>query len=129
MTERAPLCRGTEIAEGEARGFAPWPGARKQVIVLRRGGRLFGWLDSCPHYQGGTPMAWKRNGYLNAARTRLICFSHGAEFDPETGECTLGPCLGKRLRAMPVIEDTDGMVRLTDGSGETPETRTRSEGS
>jgi nitrite reductase/ring-hydroxylating ferredoxin subunit len=90
------LCRATEVAEGMARGFTV-AGRRQKVIVLRKAGRLHGWLDACPHYEGGTPMAWKSDAYLNGAGTHLACHSHGAEFEMETGICTLGPCLGQGL--------------------------------
>jgi nitrite reductase/ring-hydroxylating ferredoxin subunit len=97
IQERVRLCHADDIAEGQARGFAPSPDRRRKVIVLRRNGRLFGWLDACPHYPGGTPMAWKSDAYLNGEGTHLACHSHGALFDMETGDCVLGPCLGQRL--------------------------------
>lgn len=91
------LCRETDIAEGEAKGFRPTPDSRRKVIVLRSAGQLHGWLDACPHYPGGTPMAWKTDAYLNGEGTYLACHSHGALFDRETGACVLGPCLGQSL--------------------------------
>lgn len=100
MTEARPadgyLCQASDVAEGAARGFR-LQGQRQKVIVTRRAGRLYGWLDACPHYEGGTPMAWKSDAYLNGAGTHLACHSHGALFDPQTGACVLGPCLGDSL--------------------------------
>lgn len=92
----AYLCRAEEVAEGTARGFRV-DGLRAKVIVLCKAGRLYGWLDACPHYEGGTPMAWKSDAYLNGEGTHLACHSHGALFEMETGVCTLGPCLGQAL--------------------------------
>lgn len=110
----APLCHETEVAEGDAKGF-PIDGApRTKVIVLRHGGRLIGWLDSCPHYPGGTPMAWRTDAYLNKDRTKIVCASHGATFDKETGECELGPCIGKSLTHVPLRVDADGGVHIAD---------------
>lgn len=99
MSMMAPkaLCADSDIAEGDARGFGPVPAFGRKVIVLRRAGKLHGWLDACPHYEGGTPMAWKNDAYFNGERSHIACHSHGALFDPETGECILGPCLGQRL--------------------------------
>jgi nitrite reductase/ring-hydroxylating ferredoxin subunit len=91
-----PLCEISDLAEGSARGFAV-EGLREKVIVLRKDGHLHGYLDACPHYAGGTPMAWKTDAYLNGAGTHLACHSHGALFDPTTGICVLGPCLGQGL--------------------------------
>jgi nitrite reductase/ring-hydroxylating ferredoxin subunit len=92
----APLCHADDLTEGAARGFA-LSALRQKVIILRKAGRLHGWLDACPHYEGGTPMAWKSDAYLNGTGTHLACHSHGALFDVETGACVLGPCLGKGL--------------------------------
>lgn len=117
MSNPPSLMRGADLAEGTAKGVSPWPDATKKIILLRRGGRVFAWLDACPHYRGGAPMAWKRDAYLDAAGDHIVCFSHGALFDPESGDCVAGPCLGKRLRRIAVEEGADGEIRLTQGLG------------
>lgn len=103
------LCHADDIGEGEARGFAPFPGSREKVFVVRRGGALHAYWDACPHY-GGTPMAWRTDAYLNAARDRIVCASHGAEFEIETGHCVKGAALGQCLRRAPV--ETNGRGEL-----------------
>lgn len=105
------LCSIAEVAEGQARGFAV-PGLRRKVVVVRKSGRVFGYLDSCPHYEGGTPMAWRTDRYLNGEGTHLACHSHGALFDVETGECVLGPCLGQSLTRVPLRVSALGEVEL-----------------
>lgn len=108
-----PICRAVDVAEGKALGCSV-PGQRRKVIVLRCRGALHGWLDACPHYEAGTPMAWKKNEYLNGAGTHLACHAHGALFDPETGECVSGACLGKRLTPVALSIGADGTVRLAE---------------
>ena len=108
------LCHVDDVAEGQARGFEVSPGWRRKVIVVRRGGRLFGWLDACPHYPGGTPMAWKSDAYFNGEGTHLSCHSHGALFDIETGHCVLGPCLGQALTNVELMIGADGGVFVPD---------------
>ena len=105
------LCNLEDLADGDARGFET-PGLRCKVIVVRKGDRVHGWRDLCPHYDGGTPMAWKRDAYLNGARTHIACHAHGAWFEIETGDCVRGPCLGKRLTRVPLTVDDSGAVRL-----------------
>lgn len=90
------LCRVDELPDGGARGFDPHASGHDTMLVVRQGGRLYGYLDACPHY-GGTPMAWRKDAYLNAARDRIVCAAHGAQFDIPSGACTLGPCLGQSL--------------------------------
>ena len=32
----------------------------------------------------------------------ILCRSHGAAFELETGHCVIGPCAGRALRGLPV---------------------------
>jgi nitrite reductase/ring-hydroxylating ferredoxin subunit len=98
-TTRIFLCRLDELPDGESRGFDPWREGQDSVLLVRRAEAVYGWRDACPHH-GGTPMAWRKDAYLNADRTRIVCSAHGAQFDIETGACTLGPCLGLSLQAV-----------------------------
>jgi nitrite reductase/ring-hydroxylating ferredoxin subunit len=112
------LCHLKDLPDGDARGFDV-PGLRCKVIVVRRGDAVRGWRDLCPHYAGGTPMAWKRDAYLNGARTHIACHAHGAWFDIDTGACVQGPCLGKRLTRVPLTIDAGGTIRLASGEERT----------
>ena len=104
------LCHADDVEEGQARGFGPLAGSRRKVILVRRNGRLHAFLDACPHYSTGTPMAWKTDAYLNGERTHLTCHSHNALFDMETGECILGPCLGQSLTRIEIAVGEEGDV-------------------
>lgn len=110
MVSALLLCRAEDIAEGEARGFGPLEGYRRKILVLRRNGTLHAWLDACPHYPGGTPMAWKTDAYLNGEKTHIACHSHGALFDMESGECVLGPCLGQQLTRIALTVSDEGEI-------------------
>ncbi|BCH66639.1 hypothetical protein RvVAT039_38550 [Agrobacterium vitis] len=110
MSSRQFLCRQDAVGEGEAKGFGPLEGFRRKIIVIRRDGKLHAWLDACPHYSSGTPMAWKTDAYFNGEKTHLACNSHGALFDLETGECVLGPCLGQGLTRVDIAVGEEGEV-------------------
>lgn len=101
-----------DLPDGDARGFAV-PGFRHKVIVVRKGESVFAYLDACPHYSPGTPMAWKANAYLDGEGKHIACHSHGALFDIETGECLAGPCLGKSLQAVALEIDRSGHIRVS----------------
>ena len=105
------LCRFDELADGQSRGFGPFEGAREKVFVVRKGGSLYAYWDACPHY-GDTPMAWRTDAYLNAAGSRIVCASHGSEFEIETGRCLLGAALGKSLRPAAIELTGSGEVVL-----------------
>ncbi|NIA52362.1 Rieske (2Fe-2S) protein [Massilia sp. TW-1] len=107
------LCRLDELPDGDSRGFDPARTGQDTVLVVRQDERVFGWRDACPHH-GGTPMAWRKDEYLNAARDRIVCAAHGAQFDVATGICTLGPCLGQRLHSVGlVVDDNEIHIRET----------------
>jgi nitrite reductase/ring-hydroxylating ferredoxin subunit len=119
-TDPLRLCHRDDVPEGHARGFPFGAGARRKVIVVRKDGRLHGWLDACPHYEGGTPMAWRSDAYLNGEGTHLACHSHGALFEIETGRCVLGPCLGQRLTRVELAETDRGEVVIATATEAQP---------
>ena len=104
------LCHLDDLPDNGSRGFDPQRTGQDSVLVVRRGERLFAYADACPHH--GTPMAWRKDAYLNAAADRIVCAAHGAQFEVETGLCTLGPCLGQSLTRMPVALQDNGEVHL-----------------
>nr|WP_315220907.1 Rieske 2Fe-2S domain-containing protein [uncultured Duganella sp.] len=106
MTARTLLCRADELPDGASKGFARWG-----IFVLRVQGGVHAYRDACPHY-GDTPLAWRSDAYLNADGTRIVCAAHGAQFEPSTGVCTLGPCLGQGLTPAPVTVAPNGDLWL-----------------
>lgn len=105
------LCRLDDLEDGQARGFAV-EGLRRKVVLVRRAGRVHAWLDSCPHYSAGIPMAWKTDAYLSGDRKHLACSAHGALFDIATGECVIGPCLGQSLTPVAITITEQGVIEL-----------------
>jgi nitrite reductase/ring-hydroxylating ferredoxin subunit len=104
------LCHLDELPDGHARGFDPRGSGRDTLFVVRRGRTLRAYRNACPHH--GTPMAWRKDAYLNAAGDRIVCAAHGAQFEIDTGRCTLGPCLGDTLDALALTLLDDGAVHL-----------------
>jgi nitrite reductase/ring-hydroxylating ferredoxin subunit len=107
------LCRLDELPEGSSRGFDPQARGLASVFAVRLGSELHVYADSCPHH--GTPMAWRRDAYLNAAGDRIVCAAHGAQFETDTGLCVLGPCLGDRLSPVPWRIADGELVIVADG--------------
>lgn len=110
------LCHLDDLPDGDSRGFDPRGSGRDAFFVVRQGQSLCGWLNVCPHH--GAPMAWRKHAYLNAARDRIVCSAHGAQFQIHTGRCTLGPCLGQALTPVPLTLQEDGEVHLADSTFE-----------
>ncbi|MBK6864632.1 MAG: Rieske (2Fe-2S) protein [Ideonella sp.] len=104
------LCHLDELRDGAARGFDPRRTGQDTLLVVRRGDRLHGYADACPHQ--GTPMAWRKDAYLDAAGERIVCAAHGAQFEIDSGLCTLGPCLGALLKPVPLAVRENGEVHI-----------------
>jgi nitrite reductase/ring-hydroxylating ferredoxin subunit len=105
------LASVADLPDPGARGFDPDGTGRDTLFVVRRGGELHAWRDACPHF-GDTPMAWRKDAYLNGDATRIVCHAHGAQFDMASGVCLLGPCLGQRLIPVPIEVTGDGDIML-----------------
>ncbi len=104
------LCHINALIDGTARGFDPQGVGQDSVVVIRHEQQVFAYRNACPHLD--TPLAWRKDAYLNTARDRIVCFAHGALFEIQTGRCVLGPCLGQSLPVLKVIVDDDGMIHL-----------------
>ena len=65
-------------------------------------------VNRCPH--AGTPLDWWPNEFFTADGSSLICATHGAVFDPDTGICTEEPCPGARLEPLPIERDGECLV-------------------
>ena len=53
-------------------------------------GIIYAYRNHCPHV--GSPLDWLPNQFFNDDTTELICHTHGARFNPVTGDCIAGPC-------------------------------------
>lgn len=68
---------------------------RHDILIVKWQGKVHVFENACPH--NGTPLDTFPDQFFNADGTRLLCSTHGAEFDPDTGLCLKGPCKGKFL--------------------------------
>ena len=108
------LCRVDDIPEGGSAGFGPAHGGFTGLFAVRRAGRVFVYVNSCPHI--GTPLDWAPGRFLTADGERIVCATHGAEFRIEDGVCLSGPCLGGRLEAV-MIAIEDGTILVAEDAG------------
>ncbi len=113
MSLRA-LCRLDDLPDGTARGFGPPTGGFTGLFAVRRGDEVRVYVNSCPHI--GVPLDWAPDRFLTNDGSRIICATHGAEFEIGTGLCVRGPCLGDRLDAV-MIDIKDGVILVPEDAG------------
>jgi len=110
------LCRLDEIPDGEGRGFTIGEGeARTLIAVFRQGGRVHGYINSCPHI--GTPLDMIPDRFLTLDKRHILCATHGARFRIHDGYCFAGPCRGERLKTI-AVRIAQGSVVLEDAVAE-----------
>ena len=74
-----------------------WP---VSIFVVRRGDDVRAYINRCPH--AGHQLNWVGERFLNRERDHILCASHGAVFEIDSGICVAGPCPGERLASVDV---------------------------
>lgn len=97
------------VEDGAARGFEI-PGGTFDGFFVRRGERVYAYLNTCPHT--GARLDWKPDAFLTRSRELIMCSVHGAIFEVENGLCIGGPCVGRALRPL-AAEVRDGRVLIS----------------
>ncbi len=69
-------------------------------ILLHRDGKWYGYRNACPHT--GVNLNWLPDQFFDLRQRYLQCSMHGAQFEPVTGYCVRGPCVGESLIALPI---------------------------
>lgn len=107
------ICASADLAEG-GRGVrfeVTRGGLAEPAFVVRFDGRARAFINRCAH----VPMEldWRPGEFFDADGLYLVCATHGAMYDPETGACAGGPCRGAGLIPIPVREDA-GFILLDE---------------
>ena len=99
----------SEIGPSESLGFHFILKAKKlEGFVINQKGQYFAYLNRCRHM--GITLDWDTNEFYTTEKDSLICKTHGAIYEPATGECIKGPCLGKSLYPLPISVKSDQIL-------------------
>ena len=103
------LCPSAELAEkGRAHVFDVLHyGEPARAFALRYEGRIVAYLNRCLHVPA--EMDWQPGEFLDSSKEYILCATHGAAYEPQTGRCAGGPCGRGRLTAIDTVE-RDGEV-------------------
>lgn len=96
-----PGCREFQIGDGD------WP---FRGFVVRRGDAVFAYQNYCVHV--GHPLNWMPDRFLTKDKSAIICASHGATYEIDTGRCFAGPGTGRVLRRVET-DVRDGIIYVT----------------
>jgi nitrite reductase/ring-hydroxylating ferredoxin subunit len=110
---RRLICRSAELEErGKGIRFAVTRFGREEpAFAVRFAGEVRAFLNRCAHVP--VEMDWMEGEFFDLTKLYLICATHGATYLPESGRCIRGPCDGRGLIPLRVVE-ADGNVYLID---------------
>jgi nitrite reductase/ring-hydroxylating ferredoxin subunit len=111
------ICQSADLADRGLGVKFPMPelGEHETGFVVRCNGSVHGYVNQCAH----VPVAldWQEGDFFDLERHYLICATHGAQYQPETGFCVMGPCKGRSLQKLDIVEH-DGKIYLIEHSPE-----------
>jgi len=97
-----------ELEHGTSKKFTMRRGGRDlEALLVNYQGNHFAYVNRCPHT--GITLDWVNNQFFSSDNRYIMCATHGAVFEPPSGECIWGPCVGLSLQSMP-IEIDDGQI-------------------
>lgn len=125
---RWQVCQLSQLGDPGARGFevggGTWP---FRGFVMQQSGELKAYANICPHLSH--PLDMLPDEFFAEDGKVLRCMSHGALFDPDSGLCLAGPCVGESLLTLECGSDGDqvwvrapetlqeGIERVREGAG------------
>jgi nitrite reductase/ring-hydroxylating ferredoxin subunit len=98
------IAKVEDVAPGSVKKF--WLICQKYRIdafLINHGGNFFAYVNRCRHMT--TPLDFIRDEFLSEDRRHLMCYTHGALYEPHTGLCIAGPCKGESLFRLPLLVD------------------------
>ncbi len=73
----------------------------QELFFFKVGNQYYGYLNLCRHWN--IPLDYEDNDFFSDNKQFIVCKNHGALFDPQTGQCLSGPCEGKSLYQIQLI--------------------------
>ncbi len=94
MIEAVSLCNSADLLDGgPAVPFdVSFGGQICRAFVIRYQGQVHAYLNRCAHV--AMEMDWQPNRFFDDSGRWLLCSTHGAVYQPDTGACADGPCRG-----------------------------------
>ncbi len=111
------VCASEALVEGGDGVRFEWAdpadgGRPSAAFVVRYDGYARAFLNRCAHLPA--ELDWLPGRFFDDSGLYLICATHGALYEADTGRCVAGPCNGGRLAMLRCVE-RDGRVRVAVG--------------
>jgi len=103
-----PLCHSRDLVDG-GKGVSfdvNYAGQTCRAFAIRYQGRAHAYLNRCTHV--AMELDWQADHFFDDSASWLLCTTHGAVYDPGSGECRGGPCRGGLFKIE--LVEHDGVV-------------------
>ena len=102
------LCASADLVNsGAAVPFeVVYGGQTCRAFAVRYHGEVHAYLNRCAHV--AMEMDFQPNQFFDSSGDWLICATHGALYQPQTGQCRGGPCRGGLVKI--ALSERDGVV-------------------
>ena len=101
LDEPVVVAQVGEIQPGATKKFIVFVDGREtECFAVNHNGQLFAYVNSCRHVP--MTMDWVENQFLTEDGSYILCATHGAAYELDTGECIFGPPCGKFLARVPL---------------------------
>lgn len=103
-----PLCSSRDLVDGgDAVPFdVVYWGQTCRAFAVRYAGLPHAYLNRCTHVP--IELDYQPNRIFDDSGQWLLCATHGAAYQPDTGYCMGGPCRGGLVKI--ALSEADGMV-------------------
>lgn len=108
MDQILPLCNSRDLVDGgPAVPFdVVYGGQTCRAFAIRYQGRVHAYLNRCTHV--AMELDWQPNQFFDDTGRWLLCGTHGAVYQPDSGQCAGGPCRGGLVKIE--LSERDGVV-------------------
>jgi nitrite reductase/ring-hydroxylating ferredoxin subunit len=115
---RYRICGLSELARGQSLKFLlPIREAEEECFLINYRGVFHAYINRCRHVP--IAMDWVDNQFFAEEGRYLMCQTHNAYYEPDTGECIAGPqaACGKYLLRIPIEIEGDTVYARPDRCG------------
>jgi nitrite reductase/ring-hydroxylating ferredoxin subunit len=103
------VARVGELVAGETKKFILLIEKKEiECFLVNYQGRLYAYVNRCRHVP--MTMDWIENQFLTEDGRYIMCATHGACYEPDTGECIFGPPCGGFLDRVLLTIDGDQVI-------------------
>lgn len=104
--DRFMVCGTADLSDPGSRAFQiSLPDRQIEGFVIHWQANWYAYYNHCPHT--GVNLNWAPDQFFDLENSLLQCSMHGALFEPHSGLCIHGPCLGKSLLSLPLALEND----------------------